>query len=56
MRPTIFRNRISGERVVCNDPKKDTKVIDGVDYYLVHFTHSTRQFLMRKEALERIKE
>lgn len=55
MKPTTFRNKINGEKVVCDDIKQNTKNIDGVEYYLVHQVGLTRKFLMRKDALEKIK-
>jgi hypothetical protein len=50
----IFRNRLNGDKVVCDDVKKDTKYIDGVEYYFVHELDNARRFLMRKEALEKV--
>jgi hypothetical protein len=54
LNPTKFRNRFTGDQVVCDDVKKDTKYIDGVEYYFVHELDSPRRFLMRKEALEKV--
>ena len=54
MKTITFKNRFNGERVVCNDPKA-VQVIDGIEYLLVSKTIQDRKFLMRKEALEKIK-
>ena len=54
MKAITFKNRFNGERVVCNDPKA-VQVIDGIEYLLVSKTVQDRKFLMRKEALEKIK-
>ena len=54
MKTITFKNRFNGERVVCNDPKA-VQVIDGIEYLLVSKTVQDRKFLMRKEALEKIK-
>ena len=55
MKSVNFKNRMNGERVVC-DNIRDVKVIDGVEYLVVHKQDNNRQFLMRREALEKIKE
>ena len=54
MKTTTFRNRFNGEIVVCND-LKEVQVIDGVEYLLVSKSIQDRKFLMRKDALEKIK-
>jgi hypothetical protein len=50
MKTIIFKNRINGERVLC-DNTREVRVIDGVEYFLVRRTDHNRQFLMRKDAL-----
>ena len=55
MKSVNFKNRMNGERVVC-DNIRDVKVIDGVEYLTVRKVENNRQFLMRKEALEKVKE
>ena len=55
MKTITFKNRFNGERVVCKDVK-DIHVIDGIEYLLVSRTIQDRKFLMRKDALERVKE
>jgi hypothetical protein len=55
MKAITFKNRINGERVVCKD-LKDVQIIDGIEYLLVSRTIQDRKFLMRKDALERVKD
>ena len=55
MKPTLFKNRLNQELLYCNNVKLK-QVIDGVEYLIVHRPHNDRQFLMRKEALEKIKD
>ena len=54
MKVLTFKNRFNGEKVVCKDIK-DIQVIDGVEYLLVSKSVQDRKFLMRKDALEKIK-
>lgn len=53
MKPVIFRNRLNGERFVCEDIRAVEK-IDEVEYLIVHRPDEYRQFKMRKDALEKI--
>jgi len=46
---------MNGERFVCDDVR-DVHVIDDVEYLLVRRPGSDRKFLMRKEALEKVKD
>jgi hypothetical protein len=55
MKSITFKNKFNGEKVVCKDVK-DIRVIDGVEYLLVSRAIRDREFLMRKEALEKVKE
>jgi len=55
MKTVTFKNRFNGEQVVCKDIK-DVHVIDGIEYLMVSRTIQDRKFLMRKEALERVKD
>lgn len=55
MKTIVFKNKFNNERVVCMDAKL-VQVIDGVEYLLVSRTVQDRKFLMRKDALERIKQ
>jgi hypothetical protein len=54
MKTVTFRNRFNGETVVCKD-LKEVQLIDGIEYILVSKTVQDRKFLMRKDALEKIK-
>ena len=49
-----FQNRFNRERVEC-DNVRDVEVIDGVEYLRVRKPNTARQFLMRKDSLEKIK-
>lgn len=53
MKPITFKNRLNNERVVCEDSRQ-TQNIDGVEYLLVHRPDNQRQFLMRKDVLEKV--
>ena len=53
MKTVTYKNKLNGEQVVCNDTR-NVEVIDGVEYLLVHRPGNDRQFLMRKEVLEKI--
>lgn len=54
LKSILLRNVFNGDQVVCDDPKKDVKFIDGVEYYFVHEPNNARKFLMRKDALEKV--
>ena len=53
MKPVTFRNRLNGERFVCDDVRV-TETIEGVEYLLVHRPDEHRLFKMRRDALEKI--
>ena len=55
MKAITFKNRFNNERVVCKDIR-EVQVIDGIEYLLVSKTIQDRKFLMRKDALERVKD
>ena len=55
MKPMTFKNRLNGERFVCDDVRA-VEVIDGVEYLIVHRPNEHRIFKMRKDALERVKD
>ena len=55
MKPVTFENRVSHERVICDDIK-NVQVIDGVEFLQVHKQGQERKFLMRKDSLEKIVE
>jgi hypothetical protein len=54
MKAITFKNRFNGEQVICKDVKA-VQIIDGIEYLLVSRTIQDRKFLMRKDALEKIK-
>jgi len=54
MKTITLKNKFNGEKVVCKDIK-EIQVIDGIEYILVSKTIQDRKFLMRKDALERVK-
>ncbi len=55
MKPVMFKNRMNSDKVVCEDTRK-VETIDGVEYLVVHKLDNKRPFLMRKDALEKVKE
>jgi hypothetical protein len=55
MKPVTFKNRMNSDKVICEDTRK-VETIDGVEYLVVHKQDNKRPFLMRKDALERVKE
>jgi hypothetical protein len=52
MKSMTFKNRMNGERFVCDDVRT-VEVIDGVEYLIVHRPNEHRIFKMRKDALEK---
>ena len=55
MKPVTFKNRLNSDKVICEDTRQ-VQTIDGVEYLIVHKVDNKRPFLMRKDALEKIKE
>lgn len=53
MKPVMFENRVSHERVICDDVRR-VQVIDGVEFLQVRRQNEQRQFLMRKDILQKI--
>ena len=53
MKPVFFRNRLNGERFVCEDTRI-VETIDGVEYLVVHRPNEQRVFKMRRDALEKV--
>ena len=54
MKPVILKNKLNGEIVICNNIKKDKKIIDGIEYLLVRKYNTSRAFFMRKDALHKV--
>ena len=55
MKPIMFKNRMNNDKFICEDTRR-VEIIDGVEYIYVHKINEQRSYLMRKEALERVKE
>jgi len=55
MKIITFKNKFNGERVICDDTKA-VQIIDGIEYILVSRRIQDRKFLMRKDALEKVKD
>jgi hypothetical protein len=54
VKPIIFENTRTRERVVCDD-LRNVSVIDGEEYIAVHRENDQRVFLIRKTALVKVK-
>jgi hypothetical protein len=52
MKPVFFKNRMNGERFVCENVRA-VEQIDGVEYLIVHRPNEHREFKMRRDALEK---
>ena len=55
MKPALLKNRMNSETFYC-DNLRLVETIDGVEYLLVQRPGQSRHFLMRKDALEKIKD
>ena len=55
MKPVTFKNRMNNDKFICDDTRQ-VQNIDGIEYIIVHKPDNKRPFLMRKDALERVKE
>lgn len=53
MKPVTLKNKLNGEVFVC-DNVRDVHRIDDVDYVVVHKQDNQRQFLMRRDILEKV--
>jgi hypothetical protein len=47
-----LKNKLNGEQFVCENIK-EVQLIDGVEYIVVHRLNNDRNFLMRKDILEK---
>lgn len=54
MKPIMFENTRTRERVVCEDVR-NIAVIEGEEYLAVHRVNEHRVFLIRRSALVRVK-
>jgi hypothetical protein len=55
MKTMTFKNRFNSERFICDDVRQ-IETIDSIEYLIVRRPGADRRFLMRKDALERVKE
>lgn len=54
MKPIVLKNIVNGELFICQNIKKDKKIIDGIEYLLVRKYNTSRAFFMRKDALHKV--
>ena len=54
MKSMLFESKLNRERFEC-DNVRDVEVIDGVEYLRVRKPNTARQFLIRKDSLEKVK-
>jgi hypothetical protein len=54
MKPIIFENPRTRERVICDDVRNST-VIEGEEYLTVHRVNEQRTFLIRRTAVVPVK-
>jgi len=52
-KPVVFENKITRERLICDNIRL-VRVFDGVEFLSVHRVNESRNFLIRKDALEKI--
>lgn len=55
MKPTTFENLRTRERFVCDNIKTDIKLIEDVEFLLVHKVGTSRKILIRKDTLSKVK-
>jgi len=53
MKPILFKVIVNNDRVICENIR-DIRVIDGIEYLVVHKQDNSRSFMMRKDALEKL--
>jgi len=54
MKSVTLESKLNRERFEC-DNVRDVEVIDGIEYLKVRRPNTARQFLFRKDTLEKIK-
>jgi len=52
-KPVVFENKITRERLICDNIRL-VRVFDGAEFLSVHRPNEDRNFLIRKDALEKI--
>jgi hypothetical protein len=53
MKQILYRNKMNGERFVCDDARRVT-MIDDIEYLTVRRDSNPRTFLLRRDVLERV--
>jgi len=54
MKSMTFESKLNRDRYEC-DNVRDVEVIDGIEYLRVRKPNTQRQFLFRKDSLEKVK-
>lgn len=54
MKPVRFKNRMTGEQVICSNIREHRQIIDGVEFLIVKREQNSRPFLMRRDALQKL--
>ena len=52
-KPVVFENKITRERLICDNIRL-VRVFDGAEFLSVHRVNESRNFLIRRDALEKI--
>jgi len=52
-KPVVFENKITRERLICDNIHL-VRVFDGEEFISVHRVNESRNFLIRRNALEKI--
>jgi hypothetical protein len=52
-KPVVFENKITRERLICDNIQL-VRVFDGEEFVSVHRVNESRNFLIRRDALEKI--
>jgi hypothetical protein len=52
-KPIVFENKITRERLICDNIRL-VRVFDGAEFLSVHRVNESRNFLIRRDALEKI--
>jgi hypothetical protein len=52
-KPVVFENKITRERLICDNIQL-VRVFDGAEFLSVHRPNESRNFLIRKDALEKV--
>jgi hypothetical protein len=52
-KPVVFENKITRERLICENIRL-VRIFDGAEFVSVHRPNESRNFLIRRDALEEI--